>query len=561
MQFPRKTVGRSSSEKTDEKRIPILQGWLNLVIGVYAQQPSLAPHITNFLDEQGQSASTARLTISRHQAAFDPDPHLLVGNWLARGMNKFAQDRIEEERFTFKLEPDGFTLTGAATNPEAEGGKYTLQDIKLVESDGVVILQFVQVYDDSTKTGWYSAVDRPHLHLTNGTWMAQSGTHHGQQVGTFTADKILDDPTPGPFRVISQDGVLARAGPEQSDEAITKLDRGEEVEVLEVFRRSDGVMRLCFSKAGLEISVPEGEPIRHTDGTERLWVSERKTDDQSLLLERIEEGEPDDTPTDDGESYTLTVVAEGGLITQEVSLQLSGIHAVEDLTAGVVSGVSELAGATNLQFLYSEPEFDGEFVVLDDLEDLPEGGQVTIQVTGTPAPLPEPEPMTAPAPAPATGARTLKLLVYTVDTVGKAGNKITVKDVTTLEDLVAKLRESDNAGQIPEGTLAVHQTNGQWPIGTVYTSLDEITGTSAKVCIKAAEPAEAGVPPVAALPEREPPTPVKMNVMVKTSDLVQHNKKVGELSATSLDELCDALKVKCDVTAENVAIYLVRSLP
>ena len=77
----------------------------------------------------------------------------------------------------------------------------------------------------------------------------------------------------------------------------------------------------------------------------------------------------------------------------------------DPLTAGVVSGVSELAGATNLQFLYSEPEFDGEFVVLDDLEDLPEGGQVTIQVTGTPAPLPEPEPMPAPAPAPATGAR------------------------------------------------------------------------------------------------------------------------------------------------------------
>eukprot|EP01046_Picozoa_sp_COSAG06_P065570 COSAG06_NODE_16164_length_1017_cov_34.848584_2_plen_78_part_00 len=52
-----------------------------------------------------------------------------------------------------------------------------------------------------------------------------------------------------------------------------------------------------------------------------------------------------------------------------------------------------------------------------------------------------------------------------------------------------------------------------------------------------------------------------MNVMVKTSDLVKNNKKVGELSVTSLDELCDALKVKCGVSAENVAIYLVRSLP
>ena len=59
-------------------------------------------------------------------------------------------------------------------------------------------------------------------------------------------------------------------------------------------------MRLCVSKAGIALGPAGAQPVQYTDGTERLWVSERQTDDQSLLLERIDDEEQ-------GESYSQSL--------------------------------------------------------------------------------------------------------------------------------------------------------------------------------------------------------------------------------------------------------------
>lgn len=505
VQFPRKTVGRTSSDKTDQKRIPILQGWLNLVIGVYEKQPVFLPCIERFLERvDGQIPSAARLTVSRELPPFEPDLHQLEGDWLARGMNSFAKNRIEEERFSFRLEPDGLTLSGGPTHPAGEQYEYKLENIKLDMRDaarGIVYFEFHQVYQDGTRTGWYCILDRAHLHLTNGTWMALSGTHEGKQVGNFTADKILDDPTPGPYRVVCP-AVLVRDGPDANSKPITTLDQGTEVEVVAVFRREDGVMRLCFSKAGIPIieSIEAGgERVEYTDGTERLWVSERKSDDQSLLLERIDEDEQEfAAASGPGETYNLTIQGSSELVIKEVVLQVSGVQMVEDVTTQVSSRVPELQGATDVRFLYADPDFDGDFLALEDLEDLPLDG--TIQVIGTPGPaveaaVPEPKPAgwadeaeTGVPPVPvlteAEAPRTLNLTV---------AFNVTVSEVMNLDDMVTKLRESIVGSlTLPEGgqdgvfDLAAHRLEGSdgTEVGAAYGSLDEVDDM-AKVCLKA----------------------------------------------------------------------------
>ena len=498
-QFPKRTVGRTTSGKTDEKREPILQAWLNLVVGVYAADPALAPLVEGFLDlVDGQIPSGARVTVSREMAAFEPDARLLEGDWLARGMNRFAQNKLEEERFSLQLQPDGVTLTGGPTNPE-ERGEYMLENIKLVDNSasGCVLLEFHQVYKDGTRTGWYSMVDRAHVHLLNGMWMALSGVHEGEQVGSFTADKILDDPTPGPYRVVCPEGVLARDGPEASSNMVTDIPGGTEIEVLEVLRRRDGVMRLCFSKAGIPLTGME--PVRHTDGTERLWISERKASDQSLLVERIDDDEQElgAGGGGGGDTYNLTIVGSSELALQEVALQLSGVETIEDLTTEIERRLPELQGATNLQYLYSDPDFDGDFLALEDMEDLPLDG--TIQVLGTPAPV-SAVPLSEPAPVgsaheeetgvPPVAAlsessvpRSLNLTV---------GFNVTVNGVTSLDDLATKLLESISSIVVPEGegeggqSLAIHRLGGgdDAAMGAPYMSLDEI-GNGAQICLKA----------------------------------------------------------------------------
>ena len=70
----------------------------------------------------------------------------------------------------------------------------------------------------------------------------------------------------------------AKAVPIKKDSApITKLDEGEQVDVTRVYRRDDGVMRLCFSKPGLQMNTEGTEP-RVTDATQELWVSERHSE-------------------------------------------------------------------------------------------------------------------------------------------------------------------------------------------------------------------------------------------------------------------------------------------
>ena len=499
VQFPRKTVGRTTSGKTDEKRIPVLQAWLNLVIGVYAEDSALLPLIESFLDlVDGQIPIGARVTVSRELAPFQPEIRLLEGDWLARGMNRFAQNKLEEERFTLRLQPDGLTLSGYATNPD-ERSDYRLENIKLVDSaaSGCVLLEFHQVYKDGSVTGWYSLVDRAHLHLTNGTWMALSGQHEGEQVGSFTADKILDDPSPGPYRVVCPEGVLARDGPEATSRLVGQLELGTEVEVLEVLRRRDGVMRLCFSKAGIPFAGVE--PACYTDGSERLWVSERKSDDQSLLLERIDDDEQELAAAASGgaggETYNLTIVASTELGFQQLTVQLSGVQTVEDVGAQIQRRVPQLQGATELQFLYSDPDFDGDFLALEDIEDLPLDG--TIQVLGTPGPvaLPAVSAQDAELGVPPVAALPESVVLGEGVTLNlTVGFNVTVNGVTSLDDLVSKLRERVASSMtIPEGgterdlNLAAHRLEGGigslW-VGDAYVSLDEIAD-GAKVCLKA----------------------------------------------------------------------------
>jgi hypothetical protein len=103
------------------------------------------------------------------------------------------------------------------------------------------------------------------------------------------------DPTPGSYRVVGSGGVLARAGVETSSDAVTKLEKGVEIEVVQVVRRSDDVVRLCFTKAGLKTAPGRGRAGAGelTDATQQLWVSERKTDGQTLL-KKIESKEERD---------------------------------------------------------------------------------------------------------------------------------------------------------------------------------------------------------------------------------------------------------------------------
>ena len=571
VEFPRKTVSvsRSSSGKTDKKRLDKLQNWLNLVISSYATDPTLSGHILNFLDEAQTSASTMRMsirTIEANMSAFEPQPKQLVGNWRATGVNKFKAGgadpnaAFEEELFFLRMEPDGETLTGGDNNQQnSEHSGYKIEQVELFKDrNGFVILQFVQVYTDGTRTGWYSVVDQAHINLTNGTWMAQSGPQEGRQVGTFIAQKILEVPTPGRYRVISEDGVLARSGPDKDSEAITKLDMDEEVEVTRVIRRDDGVMRLCFSKAGLEISQPAGSQPRFTDATQELWVSERHSENSCLLLEEI---------VTDADSYNIVVVGEG-LLEQQVTLHVSGVESLTELTDRITAELPALAGATNLTFMYFEQDFE-EFVLLSDsqLEELPTDLQ--IKVDGTPAPS-EPEP-SEPEPS---GESTVHLIY--IETVESSALKLIVDNPTTVADLEAKLRASESVASktvgMPAGAVSIHPVtvNGsEKVIGQPLAPSAVISGQKQKFCVKAA--AETGIPPVEPLPERTPPLPISMKVFVCANDTNEagtrlvSKARMAAVAISSLDELAEQLvdlvdeELKADTGAAAIEIRKVRA--
>lgn len=562
MEFPRKTVSvsRSSSGKTDKKRLDKLQNWLNLVISSYATEPTLGPHIVNFLDEDATSESTMRMstrTIQTNMSAFEPEPKQLVGNWRATGVNNFKAGgadpdaAFEEELFFLRMEDDGETLTGGDNNPQnSESSAYKIENVELFKDrNGFVILQFIQVYADGTKTGWYSVVDQAHINLTNGTWVAQSGVQEGRQVGTFIAQKLLEDPTPGRYRVISEDGVLVRAGLDKDSEAITKLDMDAEVEVTRVFRRDDGVMRLCFSQAGLEISqpnAPEGSPPRFTDATQELWVSERHSENSCLLLEEI---------VTDGDSYNVVVVGEG-LLEQQVTLHVHGVESLTDLTDQITAAVPALVGATNLTFMYFEQDFE-EFVLLSDgqLEELPTDLQ--IKVDGTPAPS-EPAPSEPEPSEPEPSGESTVHLIY-IETVDSNPLKLIVDNPTTVEDLEAKLRASESVASktvgMPAGAVSIHpvSVNGsEKVIGPPFAPSAVIAGQKQKFCVKAA--AETGIPPVEPLPERTPPQPISLKVCLLANDtsetdtrLVSNTRAIKDpVTVSSLDELVEPLMAYVD---------------
>lgn len=570
VEFPRKTMStsRSSSERTDKKRLDKLQNWLNLVISSYAAEPTLGPHITNFLRENDESAMRMSVgSIQTNRAAFDPKPKQLVGNWRATGTNILKAGgadpnaAFEEERFFLKLADDGETLTGGDNNEQnSESSAYTLENVELFKDpDGWVILQFIQVYADGTKTGWYSVVDQAHINLTNGTWMAQSGVQEGKQAGKFTAQKILEDATPGRYRVLSPDGVLARAGPEKDSALITKLDEGEQVDVTRVYRRDDGVMRLCFSKPGLQMKGFSVSEPRVTDATQELWVSERHSENSCLLLEQV-----DDTDGIEMDSYNVVVVGEG-LLEQEVAFKVSGAQSIADLTDQIAAAVPALAGATNVTFKYFEQEFE-VFVLLSDnlLEDLPT--DLRIKVDGTPA-LREPEPS-----EPET--TTHLVFIETADKVGPWTVKVNVGIPTTVEELEAKVRASDLVKRakdaMPAGPVTIHPVSGgengsDKVIGEPIPPSEPIVGQKRKFCVKAV--LETGVPPVEPLPERTPPAPISLEVCLMKSEsepLLLKNSSIIQLTVSSLEELRDALVAKVDdeqkpVEAANIKVYKVRA--
>ena len=199
--------------------------------------------------------------------------------------------------------------------------------------------------------------------------------------------------------------------------------------------------------------------------------------------------------------------------------------------------------------------------MLDEHEDLPEifpGDAGKILVSGTPAPVvePEPEPYASPAAAPVAGAaRTLTLLCH-AEVVGTNGTKIKVENVSSLAELMEKLRASEKIWEgmdfIPEaGTpLAAHTIDGS-TVGAAYTSLDEVTDKS-KICIKVLT-GPYSVAVEEAVPE------LQLVVMVAKNEVVAENKKMAEVSVASVEELCAAMELACDVTDANVAVFQVRA--
>ena len=166
---------------------------------------------------------------------------------------------------------------------------------------------------------------------------------------------------------------------------------------------------------------------------------------------------------------------------------------------------------------------------------------------------PEPEPVAA---APVAGAaRTLTLLCH-AEVVGTNGTKIKVEDVSSLVELMEKLRASEKIWEgmdfIPEaGTpLAAHKVDGS-TVGAAYMSLDEVTDKS-KICIKVLT-GPYSVAVEEAVPE------LQLVVMVAKNEVVAENKKMAEVSVASVEELCAAMKLACDVTDANVAVFQVRA--
>jgi hypothetical protein len=232
--FPRKTVSKAK-DKTDQKRVPVLQTWLNLVVSVYSGQPNLTRFISEFL-EVGQPH--AAVSVSGAAVAYGGDAEVslerICGEWHARGLNQYRRNEIEYEKFV--LEMRGGMVTGRSC-AAAGDDQYALENVRLTLNDRTGLnLSFEQVYSDQTRTGWTSQVSQPRtraqaLHpllvlcclrlpdglfcsahcyrckkvcaahtgyvqvnatyttLTNGEWKAMTGQYQGEVVGNFSAQR------------------------------------------------------------------------------------------------------------------------------------------------------------------------------------------------------------------------------------------------------------------------------------------------------------------------------------------------------------------------------------
>ena len=422
------------------------------------------------------------------------------------------------------------------------------------------------MYSDGTRTGWFAGVDRAHINLTGGVWMALSGKHKDQQVGTFSAQKILVrfclrssrimwlcsndqvrdcaqmDAEPGVYRIISEDGALVRDGKEKTSNALAKLDDHEVVKVEECVRREDGVMRLRI------VPPPSFQPGQ--DGyvsesvTGEYWISERKETDQSLVSERLTGEEAAEALASLGKDLQLLIVP-GGLV-QDVAvnktLVLSGVRDLAALHAAVLAELGK-PPATRVDVLYQDKETE-TFVRLNHLDACP--AKCKIQVfPAVEAPLAASEPEPEPMPAPAAAPRSLKLLCH----VGEVGTtpppqKVNLENIADLTQLVGQLRlvgelrtRLDELGVPPAGPIAVHLLQGA-ELGSRVSDLSQLRDTE-PICLVAEGE---GVPPAAATATPEAvPGGTALTVLVAANDVVQSAAKV-QGSYGSVEQLTAALK-------------------
>lgn len=280
IKFPSKKV-RNGKERTDEKRMPVLQSWLNLVISVFSSQLEAAPFIAHFLDAEQRQTSTGIVKVG--EVGETVNASRLCGEWHAMGMNRYRRDAIEHEQFVLEVDEaasaaaDCTVVVGRNTDSSTPEPFRIEQVVLQQRPSSGLYLSFQQVYQDDTKTNWTCQLDERCRSMSNGVWTALSGKYAGSVVGNFSATV---QGAMGAYRVISIDGCLVRSGAEKTTDMRHTLARGEVIEVTDMVRLDSGVQRYFFTRADLQL---EG------------WVSAHK-EDGTPLLEFISEEENDARP-------------------------------------------------------------------------------------------------------------------------------------------------------------------------------------------------------------------------------------------------------------------------
>ena len=327
--FPRKTVGTKSSDKTDGSRCNTLQVWMNEAIKYFYGQPGLGHFLLYFLEiedrpggetifvensptkailkvkSKGKGLLSKVKGVNKNAHGVPVDQKILCGSWFATGENELVDDgdTAERENFCFKTSPDGF-VTGQSVTPATELDAYTLQSIELtrrLDAPGSpLMLRFIQKYGDGTATEWSCDIDETGSRLSNGVWTAVGtgnvvgrfsgervdgnigGTMDGTMAGTDNSAGLSNPAKVAPvggtlgmlgdvYRVVSADGVLVRSGADRTSEAIVTLPKGEVIEAVDSVVLPSGVKRLHFSRPG----IPSG------------WISSAK-EDGTILADLVQ---------------------------------------------------------------------------------------------------------------------------------------------------------------------------------------------------------------------------------------------------------------------------------